>query len=649
MSNMEQVLSAVQARPYSMRTASLESLQAIWSGLNSTLVATLRSGKGMSIGNFGTWSFHVDPVDLGTQKKMLRTPVFELSEKFSRLYNLRCPKQPSGISGQIPVRGLNVLAIANAAGQPRELVGMALKDIFTYVGEMAMSGQTIRLDFKGVGYWLCSGGQCRFHFGPTFAGTFESLERPRTSHGVAPPTPSIFALVRPRSSQMGSLHDVAPPTPPRPASRPSPALQSRPSSRPLNGSSLGATQEISIQGQDLTAPIAVGRALPTPPPSRGAAQKEQLNDDAQMFVLHDEGLDVKQIEITVRGRELVVRQRNIGMERVYPLHSRVETEKISAKYKKGRLEIRIPDKASAMRAFYAKQMEERGKAQVIEEEEDAALAKIQAKKAAMALELEKQALVARRKARAEVEAYNRKLLNFKKKDPFPTPDSCGYLLYNRQEVDAKMTRLEPHVLRSVLDTQVSMKKEVEERQKAAERALIETEVQRLQEMLESDQRKAMEEKRDNIKKRQRELAGQIAQMPPRLPGAFSATCDFPRMDNDLQAQARQKEDLKLLQEQVLGMVHEKGQATLQQKRSQYKADMMELAEIQKTLDQETQDKFMSDQSTKIQNRKTWTDQIQQKRQQVCNEMTEDVYATSLPIGEAETMLVRTIKPQPAAA
>ena len=368
-----------------------------------------------------------------------------------------------------------------------------------------------------------------------------------------------------------------------------------------------------------------------------------------MFVLHDEGLDVKQIEITVRGRELVVRQRNIGMERVYPLHSRVETEKISAKYKKGRLEIRIPDKASAMRAFYAKQMEERGKAQVIEEEEDAALAKIQAKKAAMALELEKQALVARRKARAEVEAYNRKLLNFKKKDPFPTPDSCGYLLYNRQEVDAKMTRLEPHVLRSVLDTQVSMKKEVEERQKAAERALIETEVQRLQEMLESDQRKAMEEKRDNIKKRQRELAGQIAQMPPRLPGAFSATCDFPRMDNDLQAQARQKEDLKLLQEQVLGMVHEKGQATLQQKRSQYKADMMELAEIQKTLDQETQDKFMSDQSTKIQNRKTWTDQIQQKRQQVCNEMTEDVYATSLPIGEAETMLVRTIKPQPAAA
>jgi HSP20 family molecular chaperone IbpA len=41
------------------------------------------------------------------------------------------------------------------------------------------------------------------------------------------------------------------------------------------------------------------------------------------------------------------------MERIYPLHSRVDTERISAKYKKGRLEIRIPDKATALRAFYA--------------------------------------------------------------------------------------------------------------------------------------------------------------------------------------------------------------------------------------------------------------------------------------------------------
>ncbi len=53
--------------------------------------------QGMSINNFGTWSFHVDPLDLGTQKRVLRTPVFTLSEKFARQYNIRCPRQPAGI------------------------------------------------------------------------------------------------------------------------------------------------------------------------------------------------------------------------------------------------------------------------------------------------------------------------------------------------------------------------------------------------------------------------------------------------------------------------------------------------------------------------------------------------------------------------
>lgn len=50
------------------------------------------------------------------------------------------------------------------------------------------------------------------------------------------------------------------------------------------------------------------------------------------------------------------RQRNIGFERVYPLHARVDTERISAKFKNGALEIRLPDKAHSLRAFYAAQV-----------------------------------------------------------------------------------------------------------------------------------------------------------------------------------------------------------------------------------------------------------------------------------------------------
>ena len=112
------------------------------------------------------------------------------------------------------------------------------------------------------------------------------------------------------------------------------------------------------------------------------------------------------------------------------------------------------------------------------------------------------------------------------------------------------------------------------------------------------------------------------------------------------AQDRKREELKLLQEQVLTMVHDRGQETLEQKRAQYKTDMMELMDIQSSLDEEANEKLMMDQTQKMQNRETWREQINVKRQQVSSEMGEGVYQTSLPIGEAETALVRTIKPQP---
>ena len=50
------------------------------------------------------------------------------------------------------------------------------------------------------------------------------------------------------------------------------------------------------------------------------------------------------------------------------------------------------------------------------------------------------------------------------------------------------------------------------------------------------------------------------------------------------------------------MVHAKGQQTLEERRNQYKNDISEIMDIQSTLEQEVQDKMMSDQTTKLQNR-----------------------------------------------
>jgi len=68
--------------------------------------------------------------------------------------------------------------------------------------------------------------------------------------------------------------------------------------------------------------------------------------------------------------------------------------------------------------------------------------------------------------------------------------------------------------------QVNMKKEQEEREKAVERDMIDVQVTELRKKLEDDERAALDEKRQGMQKRQRDLANQINSMAPRLPGAF---------------------------------------------------------------------------------------------------------------------------------
>ena len=167
---MQAILSEAQARPR-LSQVPLDSLDAVWSGLCSTLASSLRTGKGVTIENFGTFSFHVDYIDLGNQKKTQSTAVFELSEKFKSLYHVRSPKQPAGISSTVPVKNLNLIEVARACGQPREIVSAVVKDLVIHVGEKGMSGTSFRLDFPGVGTWMCQGGQSRFQFAPTLAGT----------------------------------------------------------------------------------------------------------------------------------------------------------------------------------------------------------------------------------------------------------------------------------------------------------------------------------------------------------------------------------------------------------------------------------------------------------------------------------------------
>ena len=68
-----------------------------------------------------------------------------------------------------------------------------------------------------------------------------------------------------------------------------------------------------------------------------------------LFVLEDAGLDVAKMEITVRGRQLVVRQRDIGLHRIYPLPAAVDSATTIAK-----LQIPLPLTAPSESRLHAR-------------------------------------------------------------------------------------------------------------------------------------------------------------------------------------------------------------------------------------------------------------------------------------------------------
>ena len=56
---MDRVLAEARSRVGPLSKISPEALSAIWNAFCSTLSNTLRSGKGMRIDQFGTFSFHL--------------------------------------------------------------------------------------------------------------------------------------------------------------------------------------------------------------------------------------------------------------------------------------------------------------------------------------------------------------------------------------------------------------------------------------------------------------------------------------------------------------------------------------------------------------------------------------------------------------
>uniref|UniRef100_A0A7S0HKS6 SHSP domain-containing protein n=1 Tax=Hanusia phi TaxID=3032 RepID=A0A7S0HKS6_9CRYP len=517
-----------------------------------------------------------------------------------------------------------------------------------------MAGGAVRLEFYGVGSWVCQGGSSKFIFSPQFDGIFESNDRPRTTQGVLPPSPSVFARSHLRSSSRW-----IPPTPPR--SRPhssgkleEPILSSSPHRRKATPTREQMQEQANFPSrpfshQSARSAKSVDRDLVgTPSSGKRLRMSQQAEEDVRVLRVEEQGMQAGEVEILIRNGELVVRQESIGLQRSFPLSSRADVERIEASIKQGILEIRIPDKTRSLRSFYDSQIREREGMKKVEEEVDTMLLEQTKRRNEEALESEKEMQDARRRARREIEDFNRKLITQKQqRRRVFEPESCGFLLYNRTE--AKSRSLPPQVLRSLLDAQVRDKQELVAQAKEAEREQVLRETAELKESLEEEERKAREEKRIAQMARREELRHQVETLQPRLPGAFSALCNFPRRDEESDLRELKKKEVKKVYDEVVEMVNTRELQSMQMKKTMNLQEMEEMEEIKQSIEEEEEEKRRMDATQKVANRETWRKQINDRREKVRSQLLQGHYATSLPVGEAELELRRSIRPEVVAA
>ena len=106
--------------------------------------------KGITIPNFGTFTFIQKKTDIGNSKYILvQRPVFVIAEKFAQTHALVHPKYP--VAGNIPVHPINYAAIANETPFSRDDVETCVKHVLQVFNRSVQSKKNIEFTFTGIG------------------------------------------------------------------------------------------------------------------------------------------------------------------------------------------------------------------------------------------------------------------------------------------------------------------------------------------------------------------------------------------------------------------------------------------------------------------------------------------------------------------
>merc|ERR1711998_626407 len=161
--------------------ANADVFKMVWGGLMAWVSSNWMSGKGIHLSPTGKFVFFTEELDLGTRKKLTsKVPSFIGNEEYLRTYGIKykafAQKKEEGVAME-----MNYANIAQFATTSKDMVQLALKDIFLHLGRTVGSGRKVNIDFY-IGSLMAEHGILSFNFFDTESLQRREAERARGMH-----------------------------------------------------------------------------------------------------------------------------------------------------------------------------------------------------------------------------------------------------------------------------------------------------------------------------------------------------------------------------------------------------------------------------------------------------------------------------------
>mmetsp|Transcript_11982 Transcript_11982/g.32457 ORF Transcript_11982/g.32457 Transcript_11982/m.32457 type:complete len:626 (-) Transcript_11982:541-2418(-) len=569
---LDLLLSKVASNPNTLQRLGKDELKQVWMSLVEYVRRQLSAGKGVTIKEFGSFSFVTEVRDgaNGQAKGTVKRPVFNVSERLLRAADLVAKRVST--PGSVPSTQLNAMSMVETAGTTKDIITAAVKDILRALYESLRDGFPVSVDFKGLGKFVADKGTAGFRFGRSFLDAVGAP--PRT----APRTPGGAFQQRPPSSRGGShpVDVMSVHADKNVESRRVPPLQKRPSSRPgtsgsgRNGaasarpsSSHKAMQLVSELKRESNVPEMNVRSISARPPTHDSDDEHEELDLHTVY-----GQQIKEREEKKKKEQAEAeRLMNEAVERSNQLLQRELTE--AEQRKKQRAEIdafnkKIMRKHMSKRQEKEKQRLEQGRPKNVGSEE---------------------------RNGAEVE----------------DPEVLSDIFAKRKE--PVLMSMNPRQLQEELKRQMAVKMEIKRREREADRRYYEETASKALHDLEKEKAVLNESKLDRFRKRREELDDQIRHRKAPLPAAVgnAVTEKLPRPD-DTESVARRRDLAKRIMAEQLAYAEEKKEIERQRRELERLTADEEIRKTQAELDEEVKHSHSQRETLKQSLRSSWETQ-----------------------------------------